>query len=99
MAVTGLCCYFDAPAVKTLRVFRAAQFFERLTTVDVASGVVGVVVEEGGELFHRCFQLARIDILHCEAVTAKGVRGVLLDHGFEDFCAAAGHLYCYYIVQ
>jgi hypothetical protein len=57
----------------------AAQFGEGLRGHLVGRDVVGIVVDEGGELGEGCVGVALADVLHGEAVTGEGVGGVDCD--------------------
>src|ERR1700722_7675873 len=74
--VSGVLRYFNPPAVQLLRIAGTPHFLKRLATMEVTSRVIGIVLQKSLKLVGGSGQIARVHILHGEAVAPEGVAGV-----------------------
>ena len=67
----------DPPAVQIASLVELTQLFQGLTAMIIRGGIVGVRLQNGLELANGFIQAAGPDVLHRQAVTRKGVGGVI----------------------
>lgn len=85
----------NAFLIELARLFHPAKLLERLATVVVRGGIIGVLGKQGPELGDGAFVILGLRVLHGESVSGEGVVWILGEHTFEDFETLRGHSnYC-----
>lgn len=70
----------DPPAVQIAGLIQLAQLFEGLPAMIIRGGILGIGRQNGFELLNGSVQVARPHVFHRQAITSKGIGGIVGHH-------------------